>query len=99
MRIPVLIEETPERRYVATGGVPFAVSALGDTADEALAAVKQLIDDRVARGATIAAIELGGSANPWLEGAGMFREDPLFNEWQGAIADYRRTANESTELP
>src|SRR5580700_1133680 len=30
------------------------------------------------------------STNPWLEGAGMFRDDPLFDDWQQAIAEYRR---------
>lgn len=29
-------------------------------------------------------------ANPWLDGAGMFRDDPLFDDWQRAIAEYRR---------
>jgi hypothetical protein len=36
-----------------------------------------------------------GSENPWLKGAGMFRDDPLFEEWQRAIAEYRREVDRS----
>ena len=28
--------------------------------------------------------------NPWTQVAGMFADDPLFDEWQAAIQDYRR---------
>src|SRR5262245_37315998 len=28
--------------------------------------------------------------NPWMKIAGMFKDDPLFNEWQQAIAEYRQ---------
>jgi hypothetical protein len=27
------------------------------------------------------------NGNPWLEGAGMFRDDPLFDDWQRVIAE------------
>ena len=32
--------------------------------------------------------------NPWNAVAGMFRDEPLFDEWQEAIADYRRKVDE-----
>jgi hypothetical protein len=54
--------------------------------------LKQLIDDRVAQGARIAAFELSDGENPWRDGVGMFRDEPLFDDWQQAIADYRREA-------
>jgi hypothetical protein len=38
-------------------------------------------------------VELPQRANPWLDGAGMFRDDPLFDDWQRAIAEYRREAD------
>ena len=61
--------------------------------------MKQLINDRVAQGARIAALDLPNGANPWLDGAGMFRDDPLFDDWQGVIADYRRKANQIADTP
>lgn len=39
------------------------------------------------------------SRNPWLEGAGMFRDDPLFDAWQHAIAEYRREADSHRDTP
>jgi hypothetical protein len=40
-----------------------------------------------------AAVHSPQRANPWLAGAGLFRDDPLFDEWQQAIAEYRREVN------
>ena len=37
--------------------------------------------------------------NPWLSGAGMFRDDPLFDEWQQAIAEYRREVDGIADVP
>lgn len=99
MQIPILVEQTSGERFIATGGAPFAVSAEAATADEALAKVKQMIDERVAHGAKIVSVELGSSANPWLAGAGMFSGDPLFDDWQQAITENRKTANEVPGLP
>ena len=39
------------------------------------------------------------SGNPWLEGAGMFRDDPLFDDWQRAIAEYRREVDANPDAP
>ena len=99
MKIPILIEATSEQRYRATGGEPFVDSVEAETPEAALEKMKQLIDDRVAQGACIAALDLPDGANPWLEGAGMFRDDPLFDDWQRAIADYRREANHIADAP
>jgi hypothetical protein len=35
-------------------------------------------------------LDFPDNGNPWLDGAGMFRDDPLFDDWQRAIAQYRR---------
>jgi hypothetical protein len=56
-------------------------------------------EDHVARVERIAATELPDGGNPWLSGASMFRDDPLFDDWQRAIANYRREANESADAP
>jgi hypothetical protein len=46
-----------------------------------------------------AAVDLPQCANPWLSGAGMFRDDPLFDEWQRAIAEYRRNVDGIADAP
>ena len=35
--------------------------------------------------------------NLWVQGAGMFRDDPLFDEWQAAISEYRRQVDQDDE--
>jgi len=99
MKIPILIEPISEQRYRATGSEPFVGSVEAESADAALAKLKQRIDDRLSQGARIAALDLPQGANPWLDGTGMFRDDPLFDEWQRAIAEYRREANQTAETP
>ncbi len=99
MRIPILIEPISDDRYRATGSEPFVGSVEAETPDAALAKMRQLIVDRLSRGACIAALDLPHVANPWLEGAAIFRDDPLFDDWQQAIADYRRDANQSADAP
>lgn len=46
-----------------------------------------------------AAVDLPLQANPWLAGAGMFRDDPLFDDWQQAISEYRREVDGSADAP
>ena len=99
MKIPILIEATPDHRYRAEGAEPFVGSVEADSPDAALEQMRKLIDDRLSKGALVAALELPDGANPWLDGAGMFRDDPLFDDWQGAIADRRREVDESAHTP
>ena len=99
MKIPILIEPTAERRYRATGGEPFVASVEAETAEAAVEKMKDLIADRVEHGAVIAELELPCSENPWLDGAGMFRNDPFFDDWQQAIADHRRQIDQAVDTP
>jgi hypothetical protein len=99
MKIPVLIEPISDERYRATGSEPFVGSVEAETPDAALAKLKQLIDDRIAQGARIAMIDLPSGTNPWLDMAGIFHDDPFFDEWQQAIADYRHERNENPDAP
>ncbi len=99
MKIPILIEVTSEQRYRAISGEPFVGSVEAETPEAALEKMKHLIDNRIAQGARIVALDLPDDANPWLEGVGMFRDDPLFDDWQRAIADYRREANHMADAP
>jgi hypothetical protein len=41
--------------------------------------------------------QVTGSA--WDKMAGIYKEDPLFDEWQQAIADYRRQVEEDPNIP
>ena len=74
------------------GGLPRSVPRFDDQPME-------WTDDRLSKGALVAALELPEGANPWLDGAGMFQDDPLFDDWQRAIADRRREVDESADTP
>jgi len=90
MQIPVLIEPVAGNGYRARGSEPFALSAEGATREEALARLREQLQDRIRQGAVILPLEVPAEPHPLAEFAGMFKDDPLFEDWQKAIADYRR---------
>lgn len=47
------------------------------TLEREMASLKQRLDD-------------GRVENPWLKAEGVYENDPLFDAWQEAIAEYRR---------
>jgi hypothetical protein len=67
--------------------------------DEALDRLWLGIEEKISAGAVIVPMEVGPDvSNPWLEGAGMFRDNPLFDAWQESIADYRRAVDDDSEV-
>ena len=99
MKIPVLIEAASPDRYRGSVGQPFGASAEGDSPEAMLRIIQQQIANRVPQGAHIATLDLPSADNPWLDGMGMFRDEPLFDDGQPAIADYRRRANRLADAP
>lgn len=98
MNIPVLIEPIANNGFRATGGLPFEITVEGATRDEALGRLRAEIDKRMARGAIVVPLEITlTEENPWVQGAGMFRDDPQFDEWQAAILQYRRQVDQDDE--
>jgi predicted RNase H-like HicB family nuclease len=98
MKIPVLIEPIADDGFRATGGPPFEVTAQGTTREEALARLREAIDHRMVEGSVLVPLEIDTTEeNPWDAVAGMFRDDPLFDEWQDAIAAYRRKVDEDED--
>ncbi|MGQ0634708.1 MAG: type II toxin-antitoxin system HicB family antitoxin [Planctomycetaceae bacterium] len=90
MTIPVLVEKVEGAGYVAKSGEPFASSATGTTPEEALRKLQKSIRARCESGAQIVQLDVSKEGNPWLEMAGMLKDDPLFDEWQALIAERRR---------
>src|SRR5262249_44958762 len=99
MQIPVLIEPVAGNGFRARGGEPLHLSAEGATEQEALHKLRQEIDRHLAAGARLVGLEVPARGNPWAEGAGMFKGDPLFGEWQQAIAENRRRADADPDVP
>ena len=52
----------------------------------------------MAGGAIVVPLEITPAEDhPWLQGAGMFRDNPLFDKWQAAILEYRRQIDQDAE--
>ncbi|MCI0462636.1 MAG: hypothetical protein L0Z62_37280 [Gemmataceae bacterium] len=98
MQIPILIEPVAGNGYRAVGG-PSALTAEGATAEEALENLQGLLGSRLAAGARLVMLEVPGAENPWQKLAGMYHDDPLFDEWRQAMADYRRQVEEDPDSP
>jgi hypothetical protein len=95
MKIPILVEPIENAGYRATSGPPLAATAEGATRDEALARLREEINRRMADGAIVMPLDIiTTDENPLLAYAGMFRNDPLFDEWKAAIEEYRRKVDE-----
>ena len=97
MQIPILVEPVPGRGFRASDGGPFALTAEAPTPEEAVAKLREQIDRRMTAGARVQTLDLPAPEHPWAQFAGTFKDDPLFDEWQQAIADYRRSVDEDPE--
>ena len=98
MQIPILIEQVSGNGYRSVGGEPFALSAEGASRDEVVAKLREQLQLRLSHGAELLTLDVPTS-NPWTECAGMFRDDPYFDEWQEAIAENRRKADDDAAAP
>lgn len=101
MEIPVLIEPVAGNGYRAKCGEPLPITAEGRTRDEALANLRRLVEQRVAAGAEVAAMSVPAKnvANPWAGFAGMFKDDPYFDEVVDIMAENRRKMDTDPDVP
>ncbi len=94
MQIPVLIESIARSGYRAKSKEPFALSAKGATREEALAKLRAKIESRLKKGTEIVGLEVGKQPHPWMEFAGMFKDDPWIEDWKQSIEEYRKKVDE-----
>jgi predicted RNase H-like HicB family nuclease len=99
MQIPVLIMPVAGNCFHATGAAPFGLTAEGATREEALQKLRQLIASCLADGAELVAVDVPPSEHPLAPYAGMFKDNPLFDEWQQAIAELRRREDKEPQTP
>jgi hypothetical protein len=91
MQIRVLIERLAWNSYRVTGEGLFAFSVEGESREKALALFKEQVQERLI-GKELLTLEIPD--NPWLQMAGIFKDDPDFEEWQEAMKEYRRQVDE-----
>jgi hypothetical protein len=91
MQIPVLVERIQGKGYRARSKNPFVVSARGATREEALVKLRAKIQARLKKtGTELVGLEIGLVPDPLAEFAGMFKDDPLIDDWVQSIAEYRQ---------
>src|ERR1700680_3604504 len=99
MQIPVLVERVKGNGFRARGSEPFAVSAKGSTRQEALAKLRAKIQARLKNGTEIVGLEVGQEPHPLAEFAGMFKDDPYFEDVLKIMADNRKRMDKDPDIP
>src|SRR5262249_10829071 len=101
MRISVLIEPVVGNGYRAKSGEPLPFVAEGATRDEAIQKLRDLVRQQLTAGAEVTAMDISGAAvaNPWVEFAGMFKDDPYFDEVVEILAENRRRMDADPDAP
>jgi hypothetical protein len=73
------------------------VTARGATRQEALVKIRAKIQARLKNAKELVGLEIGPTANPWVEFAGMFKDDPGIHEWKKAMAEYRKRVDQDPD--
>lgn len=98
MVIPVLIEPIAGGGFRAVAGSPLTLSAEGASQAEALDRLRDAIRLKLQAGSSLVPLDVPpAEENPWVKMAGIFRDDPLFDEWVEAMAENRRRDQEEWE--
>lgn len=99
MEIPVLIEPLPDGGFRARSGDPLELTALGDSPDSALINLRSLVEALIASGCQLSSIEVRDTKVGRHPGAGIYRDEPLFDRWKAAIETYRQEIEDDPEIP
>jgi hypothetical protein len=99
MQIPVLIEPVEGNGYRARGGEPIPLVVEAPTREEALAKLQEALRAKLRSGAEIVPLETTPAPHPLSEFAGMFKDDPYFEDVVEIIAANRRKMNEGAKVP
>lgn len=96
MQIPVVIEPIGDNLFRAQGPEPFGFAAEGSTSEEALRNLRNQIEQGAAAGKQVVMMEVPqGTIGPKADIIGIFKDNPLFDEWQ-KIIEQRRQSNEDS---
>jgi hypothetical protein len=99
VEIPVLLEPLPEGGFRTRSGDLFALASQGDTPEAALQNLRELVVARIASGVVLTALEVPASNLGPHPGAGMYRDESLFDRWRTAIEEYRQQIEDDPDIP
>lgn len=94
----VMVEQASSNQWIATVFGGWDCRATGESRDDAIAHLEQMIRDRLAK-ADLSELEIDNPffKNPWVEMAGKYEDDPDFDEVLDYIAAYRRELDAEME--
>lgn len=102
MQIPVLVEPIANNGYCAKSGEPLSLSAKGATREEAVAKLRALMEQQLRQNKQLVAVEvpadIGPAPHPWMQFAGMFKDDPDFKDVLEIMAENRRKMDEDPDI-
>ncbi|MFB2937473.1 type II toxin-antitoxin system HicB family antitoxin [Aerosakkonemataceae cyanobacterium BLCC-F154] len=94
----VIIEQEKEGNYKATVWGLADCQTTGNTKEAALTNINQLLTARLQNAEIVVQeIALPKSENPWIKFAGMYKDNPLFNDMLSEMEAYRREVDEELE--
>ena len=98
MEIPVFLEPLPGGGFEARSADALGFTAQGDTPDAALRQLREMIATRAASGTILTSIEIPTrkEAHSYL-GGGMYKNDPLYDEWRQAVEEYRQQVEDDPD--
>lgn len=101
MEIQVLIEPVAGNGFMAKTGEPLRLNAEGATREEALSKLGLLVRQRLKDGSELATLKFAVplASNPWTAFAGMFKDDPYFDEVVEIMAENRRKMDADPDVP
>ncbi|MBW4510286.1 MAG: type II toxin-antitoxin system HicB family antitoxin [Scytonematopsis contorta HA4267-MV1] len=93
----VLVEQKEDGYQATVWGQPDLV-VFAPTREEALKNLNELVNTRLQNVEIVTVvIEAPKSEHPWMKFAGMFKDDPMFDEVLAHIEEYRRELDAETE--
>lgn len=100
MEIHVLLEPSPAGGFRARSGDPLNLTAEGVTPDAALHHFRDLIVDRITVCSRLTTLQIPTSTETEHHlGEGMYRDDPLYEDWRAEVENYRRQIEEDPDIP
>ena len=92
MKVPILVEKRGDGRFrvLGLGRGPLGWEAEGDSPGEAKQTLRLRIEEALRSEISYETLEVSAPSNPSVEEFfGDLKADPLFEEWQEAIEEYR----------
>lgn len=102
MQYQVLVQKPSERHFVASILGISGIVADGNTEEEVIAKIKTALKSQLAT-AKIVTIDIDSESpqaetDPWIKHAGIFADDPTFDNFLEEVAAFRRQIDEETTL-